>query len=200
MTVAEPLVLGPTLGLQDPAPLEVDPSVAAATVDYVNPGLTQLSARFARISLGDDSWDPIEDQDGYGLEFSREPATMDFGWEIGVMRYADDERDSLGLVESDLMEVYVGARRTFGHALAVWRPHFGGGVSYLAADVQDQAGLDDDDASLAAYVHGGLSAFVTRHLTVGVDGRWLLLSKLRIHGEDLDADYLQLAITAGWSF
>jgi hypothetical protein len=200
MTVAEPTVPGPAVSPQDdPSPLEVEPSLAG-TVDYVNPGLTQLSARFARISLGDDAWDPIEDQEGFGLEFSREPATMDFGWEVGVMRYTDDERDSLGLVESELMEVYIGARRTFGHALAVWRPHFGGGASYLFADVQNQAGVDDDDSSLAAYVHGGLSAFVTRHVTLGVDLRWLFLSKLRLHGENLDADYLQLAITAGWSF
>lgn len=200
MTVADPTVPGPALALQEPSPLEVEPVVVASTVDYVNPGLTQLTARFARISLGDDAWDPIEDQEGYGLEFSREPATMDFGWELGVMRYTDDERDSLGLVESELMEIYVGARRTFGHALAVWRPHFGGGVTYLLADVQNQLGVDDDDSSLAAYVHGGLTAFVTRHVTLGVDLRWVLLSKLRLHDEDLDADYLQLALTAGWSF
>lgn len=199
-TVAFPTVVEPAAGLQEPSQPEVDLALAAGTVDYVNPGLTQLTARFARISLGDDAWDPIEDQEGFGLEFSREPATMDFGWEVGVMRFTDDERDSMGLVESELSEIYLGARRTFGHARAVWRPHFGGGVSYMFADVENQAGVSDDDSSLAAYMHGGLSAFVTRHLTIGVDLRWLLLSKLRVHGENLDADYLQLALTAGWSF
>lgn len=199
-TVATPTVVEPTAGHQEPSPPEVDRTLAATTLDYANPGLTQLTTRFARISLGDDAWDPIEDQEGFGLEFSREPATMGFGWEVGVARYTDDERNSIGIVESELTEVYLGARRTFGHALAVWRPHFGGGVSYMLADVQNQAGVDDDDSSLAAYVHGGLSAFVTRHLALGVDFRWLFLSKLRLHDEDLDADYLQLALTAGWSF
>jgi hypothetical protein len=199
-STSEPPVAAPLIGTQEPVSSATDQAPAVAYDDYVNPGLTQLTVRVARISLGDNAWDPIEDQEGFGVEFSREPATQDIGWEIGLARYTDDERDAVGAVESELIELYVGARRTFGHAEAVWRPHFGGGLSFVSADVQNQVGDDDDDTSLAAYIHGGLSAFVTRHLTLGVDVRALFLSRLRLHGENLDADYLQLAFTAGWSF
>lgn len=199
-TVAEPTVAEPTAELLEPSYPEDYPKVAEASVFRGNPGLTQLSARFARMSLGDDTWDPIADQDGFGIEFSRESPRHDFGWEVGAIRYMDDERDSLGRIESELTEVYLGARRTFGRADSVWRPHLGGGLSYMMAEVENLAGVSDDDESLALYAHAGLSAFVTRHLALGLDVRGLLLSKIRIFGENLDADYMQIALTLGWSF
>lgn len=173
---------------------------SAQTVEYVNPGLRQLSVRFARVSFSDSQWAPVKDQSGFGIEYAHESPDQDIGWEIGLLRFEADERDVVGNVDSVIGEVYAGARRTFGHAEAVWRPHFGGGASLIGARVRNQAGVRDSDNSLAAYVHAGLSAFLSPHFSVGFDVRGLFLSQLRLHGEKLDTDYLQIAITASFVF
>jgi hypothetical protein len=144
-------------------------------------------------SLDEDDYSPVEDQGMIGFEFVHEPPTSAIGFEVGIAGSGDED----GAVEASTGELYAGFRKTFGDQAV--HPYIGGGLAYIASEVE-VGGADDDDASAAAYVHGGVQFDITDAFFVGVDLRVLFGSDLEIGGVDTDADYGQLALVLGFAF
>ncbi|MSR62603.1 MAG: hypothetical protein EXS08_09190 [Planctomycetes bacterium] len=92
-------------------------------------------------------------------------------------------------------EFYGGVRKSFGSGSV--RPLFGAGLSAIAAAVDVSGVGDDDDSSLAGYVHGGVGIDLGESLTAGIDVRLLFGSDLEIAGVSTDADYGQVALFFG---
>ncbi len=156
----------------------------------------------ARTLDNDDIWAPVEDEMVAGMEYSL-VGQSGFGLELGGLasgrfdvRVSDDVR-ATGAVA----EVYLGLRREF--VLGGWRPYLGGGGVLLAAGIDNDSGgliADDEDASAAVYLHGGLLYKVAPSLSLGVDVRLVTGSSLEFEGIEGDADYAQLALVIATSF
>jgi hypothetical protein len=149
-------------------------------------------------SLDKGDWEPVEDQPTIGLEFVHETADFPVGFEVGLMGSSDD--DNVGGVDltGSTGELYGGVRKTFGSDVV--RPYVGAGLSYIDAKIEASGFGDEDDSSIAGYIHGGVDFDITESFFLGVDLRFLFGSDLNIAGFDTDADYTQLALRLGWAF
>lgn len=177
---------------------------AAATPAHENQArdVGHLSLLLGARSLDEDDWSPVEDQFSLGAEFDWTGAGSALGFEVGLSGSAEDDHTrSAGVgvdVEVELLEAYGGVRWSFGEEQL--RPYVGGGLSYVEAQVEAEAGgasASDDDGSVGLYVHGGFQLDVSRHVIVGLDARALLGTDLDLAGASGDADYLQLAALVG---
>lgn len=158
----------------------------------------QLSIYLGQRALDEDDYEPVEDQAMFALEFAHEPEGSTLGWELGLAGSAD-ESEILGTdVEGATGELYGGVRKTFGSGAI--RPVLGGGLSFIRSAVEVSGVGDDDDASLAGYVHGGVQFQLSTTFSLGLDARVLFGSDLEIAGVETDADYGQLALVLGFRF
>jgi opacity protein-like surface antigen len=146
----------------------------------------------------DDDFEPVEDQVFVGGSYARQSPYDPVGFEVGL--YASREEDDSGAldIEGRTREIYGGVHKTFGDD--VLRPYVGAGLALIQAELDVEGVDDDDDSSIAGYVHGGFRVAVTESFFLGLDLRWLFGSDLEIGGVDTDADYAQLALAFGWSF
>lgn len=149
-------------------------------------------------NLDEDDWAPLDEQTMFGIEYARETAGSPVGFEIGFQGSSDDD-EVLGTdVEATTAEIYGGVRKTFGEDVV--RPYIGGGLSFISAGIDVDGVGDDDDSSIAAYLHGGIGFQVSDLIALGLDVRFLFGSDLSIFGEDVDADYGQAAFFLGFAF
>jgi hypothetical protein len=146
----------------------------------------------------DNDWDPVDDQGTVGLEYSHETPGGPIGFEFGVMGSQSKEHEGGFDIKGTTGEIYGGVRKSFGSD--VIRGYVGAGVSYINAKIDVESVGDDDDSSLAGYVHGGVTADLSTSLYLGLDLRFLFASDLTIVGESTDADYGQLALVLGFAF
>ena len=154
---------------------------------------TQLSLYLGQRALEEDDYAPVDEQAMIAGEVSNVPAsTGGLGWELGLAVSADED-DVAGVdVNGRTGEFYGGVRTTFGSGTL--HPYLGAGLSLVAAAVEVAGAGDEDDGSLAAYVHGGVLLAPSPKFAFGLDARVLLGSDLEIAGVDTDADYAQLAL------
>ncbi len=107
-------------------------------------------------------------------------------------------------MESTSLELYMGVR--VSPVLEDYKsihPYVGAGLSVinLEFDVDTPIGsADDDDTSLAGYIHGGVLFDLNDRWTAGFDLRALLGSDIDIAGVSGDADYFQVAAILGFAF
>jgi len=159
------------------------------------------------------AFEELDEAVALGVHFAYEPPGWPLGFEMGVLGgYSQDdavaEIPDLGLVDLDLelstSELYLGLGRSFRLGERV-RPYLGAGLSLVMVEGELSStvlgGSDtEDDLSAAGYLHGGLLVEVGESFHVGLDGRALLGTDLDLDGLEVDADYLQLALVAGWRF
>jgi len=160
-------------------------------------------------ALDEDQWEPVDQHGVFGV-------TVDFGgadWpvhiEAGFYASADEETvfDDTLLLEADLTaavaEFCFGVNKTFEPGEKI-RPFIGGGLASVAADAELDSeilgSVDDDDSSLAAYVHGGVFWRLGKRFNIGLDGRIVTGTDLTLFEEDIDADYVQLGLVLGFGW
>jgi hypothetical protein len=153
----------------------------------------QFAIYLGERNLGEDDWAPVEEQGMLGFEYSQDGSSKAIGWEIGLAGSGDDSGPFSGATG----EIYGGLRASFGSSTV--RPYIGGGLSFIGVEV-DVLGADEDDNSLAGYVHGGVEFLVSPTFFIGLDLRVLFGSEIDIGGVEGDADYGQGALTFGWRF
>lgn len=146
--------------------------------------------------LDEDEWQPVDEQGVFGAEFSHR--FSEIAWEVGVLGSADEARSGGGDVEGTLSELYGGLRYEFGDQVV--RPYVGAGATFVGAKIDVENGPDDDDSTLAAYVHGGITIDVFPRAYVGLDARGVFGSDVELLGTSRDIDYAQLALVVGFGF
>lgn len=166
---------------------------------------TEARARMSKVSAYfglrqfDDDFEPLEDQGTIGVGYSMEPPKWPVGWEAGFFVTAADDEVGGFDVESVTSEFYGGVRKSFGEGVA--RPYVGAGLSLLFAAFDAEGPVDeDDDIGIGAYAHGGVDFQISPLFSLGFDVRGLFGTELEIYGSDLDANYWQYALVAGFSF
>ncbi len=147
--------------------------------------------------FGDEVSD-IEDQGVIGVEFSQEYAQWPVGWEAGIMGSAASDDVNGNDIDSATAELYGGVRKSFGTGR--FRPYVGAGLSWIRVAFDTDALGEDDDGSLGVYAHGGVAYQFTPLFSLGLDVRGLFGTDIDLYGENLDADYGQVALVAGFSF
>lgn len=149
----------------------------------------------------DDSffWEPLEDQNMFGLEFdSYIPGG--FGYEMGFHVARASESLSGVSFETTTIEFNFGARKTW--EVGDFHPYLGGGLSLVATSLEIGSGfIDEADGGLGFYLHGGGYFRIANNLTLGFDYRILRGTEIELDGfVPTDVDYTQLALTVGFSF
>jgi len=83
-----------------------------------------------------------------------------------------------------------------------FRPFLGAGIAWVKVEQVTQASgagsAQDSDTSFGGYAEGGVNWRVARYLNIGVHARFLLGTRLDLHGGD--ADYAQVGFVLGWGW
>lgn len=161
---------------------------------------SRISVYLGQRNMNDeDFYAPLDEQAVFGLEYSREPAGGSIGFEVGIMGSADEETISGVDTTASNGELYGGIHKTFG--TEVVRPYVGAGLSFINSNIEFAGFGDDDDSSLAAYVHGGLGVHFSDTISLGFDLRFLFGSDIQFEGfVESDADYGQFALVLAFDF
>jgi hypothetical protein len=142
----------------------------------------------------EDDYEPVELHGVLAAEYSHEGAGAPVGFEVGLALSGDENEVAGTDIEMATGELYAGVRKTFGSGSV--HPLVGFGLAYIHAAID--GGPDEDDGSLAGYVHGGLAFDVGRHISLGIDARILFGSEVEFGGApETDIDYGQLALVFG---
>lgn len=181
-----------------------------ATILLAAPALASGNLNFTSGSrtLDDDFWEPLEEQDDYGL-------TVDFGepnWPVNIaIGYYQSSGDGtvasfpvLGPVDAEgtINEWSLGAHRVWTLRSPV-RPFIGGGLTYVETEADlDSAlgGTSDDDSSNGVYVEGGVYFRLAEVLNLGVQGRMTEGTDITLFEGDGDADYYQVGLLFGFGW
>ena len=146
----------------------------------------------------------LDDEGMLGVEADAYDHDSGSGWEAGVMASHDDGHQSGHSVDARFTEIYGGFRQTFStdesdpHALNRTHPYVGLGATILHGDI-DVGPQDGDDTTLGAYVHAGVNWSLENDVRLGLDLRHVF-ANLKLFGDNIDADYNQLALTVGFPF
>lgn len=148
---------------------------------------------------GQEYFESVEDQLTFGVQFSQEQPEWVVGWEAGGMFSIDSEEEADIRVSAATAEGFVGARKTFGSGTV--RPYLGAGISYISVAVDSDEFLESDhDGSFGLYAHGGVNFHISSRFSLGLDARGLFGTDIEIYETEADADYVQFAVVAGYSF
>jgi hypothetical protein len=169
----------------------------------------------AQFALGqrqlDNDWEPVDDPTRVGFHVSLQQPEWPVQVEFGIDGAGDNETQTESGIEleADLVisEIFAGVR--FDHQMPETDFHLfaSGGLSILraAVDLEARAGPftfsdDDDDTSVAIYLHTGVFYQFPGGFNIGADLRYTAGSDLTLFDEDMDADGLQFGILLGWNF
>jgi hypothetical protein len=152
-----------------------------------------------------DQWEPTDTHGMLGglIDFSYWDFPLHV--ELGLLGSGDSGNIGFG---GDFAEV---EQRVFNFSAGVLmipdygvvRPYFGGGLSTatLRAEIEDQDGrFRDDDSSAGVYIAGGVLWRLTPTFDLGIDGRYLGGTQMRIFGQDVDVDSYSLALRVGYGW
>jgi hypothetical protein len=152
------------------------------------------------------AWRPVEEQFAIGIELDMRPEDFPLGFELGMVGsygYEDDINLTAIDVEGSIGELYLGPRLTLELADDVLHLYGGGGVTFAWAQYEGILGsvsIQDDDATVGAYAHGGVYVAVAEQVRLGFDVRGVFATDVELFGVNTDVDYLQLAFTFGIGF
>ncbi len=167
--------------------------------------ITRFTVSLGRRSMDDEvAWDRLENPFMLGFEGDYRAADSPLGAEYGLLIAADSDEVAGIDITSTFLELYGGVRLTgdIGSAKRL-HPYIGAGVTLIFADVTTSFGFtenSDDDLTLGGYVRGGIYYDINRRFSIGVDGRVVYGTDIRLAGINSDADYEQLALVFGWGF
>lgn len=161
--------------------------------------IATLSLIVGQRSLESDGWEPNEDQFTVGLEFDSYRVSDWLGLDAGF-HYADDDS---GGGFGQTTELFIGVRKTFSIGQSGVHPYAGAGLAHIwtvNGVAQGNTILADTDNSFGAYLRGGLFYTIANLINVGADVRALLGTSISDSFGTDSADYVQFALTVGYSF
>ena len=141
-----------------------------------------------------DDAEPADEHLGWGLEFDSYDPRDVVGWEMGVTRTSDDASDAGAKFETTLIEVYLGARKTWGAERRL-HPFVSGGLAWVDAEAELSGSGSEDDSSFGLYGRGGAYWTFGEHFNVGADVKALIGTDIEFG----DADYVQAGVIVGFS-
>jgi hypothetical protein len=146
-------------------------------------------------------WDPVDHQYGFG-------AMVDFGPHHAHSHFAAGISQSVGVSGSgdfagsvvELSFGFAGTWQTKGRM----RAYVEGGPSFVFAryevDLPIAPHVDDSDDTLGGWIEAGVAWRMGNHFSLGLTGRALGFTNVRLFGIDGDADYWQVGPLLGWSW
>lgn len=153
-------------------------------------------------TLDENDFEPVDTQTFIGAE-------VDFAisdWPINLAGgiYRSTKSDSIGSadVEATITEVSFGAMKTWD-VMGNMHPFVGGGLSMVQVEAEADAGgvsTSDDDTGTAFYAEGGVYWRLGSAMNLGAHGRFNRGSSHDIGGGDIDSDYFQIGVLAGFAF
>ena len=160
--------------------------------------VTYVTLMYGERSLRDSNVNDLglSNQPIYGAEIEGLDKSDGNGYEAGINYAAKSNVSSGNSTETRMTEFYGGYRLTF-RADQSLQPYISGGVAVLdgAVDFGTKSG---DDTAFGFYLRAGLNWAFDR-LRFGIDYKHLFAS-LDLAGANVDADYDQIALTAGFAF
>jgi len=162
-------------------------------------GVSNVTILVGQRLLDEEDWEPLDEQTAVALEFDTYSRFEAVGFE-GGFAYAEDSGADL---DSEVWELYAGARKTFSLAGDRLHPYLSGGVSWAVAEIDADDGggtttLDDD--SFGFYVRAGIYYTFGGGFNLGLDYRKLLGAEFEDSGVKVDGDFDQLSLGIGYSF
>ena len=181
------------------APLAASASFAPGT--FAPQGPSQLRAANLNLlvgmrDLGDEFWEPNDEQFTVGMEFDTYRRDEWVGLDAGFHYGDDDTGGGFG----QTTEMFVGVRKTFTVAGNL-HPYVAAGATYIWATngVSSPPNiLAEQDSSFGLYGRGGIYWTFAEMVNIGVDVRFVAGTDIEAFGAE-DADYVQFAGFAGWS-
>jgi hypothetical protein len=159
-------------------------------------------------SMQDDSWEPVDDQNVYGV-------TVDFGghkWPLNIALGYYDSSDTGTLasfpilgnidIKGELHEYSLGAHKVWTLKSPL-RPFVGAGLTRVTAKATIDSALgsrDEKDDTTGGYLDAGLFFRIGEMLNVGFSGRLVEGTDVDIFGVSGDADYYQLGVLVGFGW
>ncbi len=147
----------------------------------------------------------LEDHGFIGAEFDFKPIDSILGFEVGIFSSGARDNDT-GNTNVDLsattFELGVGPRLTF--EAGAFHPYVGSGISLLVVSQERLIGTriidEEEEATVAGYVHGGFYFEIQQHLRLGADVRYVYGADYTLFGNEVGSDLFQLGIFFGGSF
>lgn len=197
----------PAAGTRSDATTEPsDPSPVSSAPQSDRPWRNNIAFLIGGRQLDEDYWDPVEDQFMFGLEGDFRPPDLPLGLELGLSTSLGYDSNAMGSgidVYAFVGEIYGGPRLTIDLGDDTVHAYVAGGVTFLLADFEGDAGgtsVGDSDTSFAGYVHGGILFTISSDFNLGVDLRADFGSEITLFGADGDADYFQIALVLATSY
>lgn len=153
-------------------------------------------------SLNESDLEPVDEQPFVGVtaDFKMEDWPIDLAGGL----YRSTKEESVGSldVRATITELSFGVMKTW-NVSGNMHPFAGGGLALVnvEAEVGSPFGsVDDDDNSTALYAEGGVYWRVGSMLNLGVHGRFNKASDVSVGGGEIDSDYFQVGVLAGFGW
>jgi hypothetical protein len=180
--------------------------IALAMTSVAAPAMAGGNANFilGTRGLDKDFWTPVNGQFVIGAQVDFGKMTWPIHLETGIQVSVGAEEDFIGTADvyGSVAELDFGVNKTW-EMKGPTRPYIGGGLAALGASYTIEAPLgdiDDQDGGGGVYFHGGAFWRLGKRFNIGIDGRFLVGSKITLFGEEGDADYVQLGMILGWGW
>jgi len=180
--------------------------LAMAMTSVAAPAIAGGNANFilGTRGLDKDFWTPVNGQFVIGAQVDFGKMTWPIHLETGIQVSVGAEEDFIGTADvyGSVAELDFGVNKTW-ELKGPARPFIGGGLAAVGAAYTIEAPLgdiDDDDDGGGAYFHGGVFWRLGKRFNIGIDGRFLVGTKITLFGEEGDADYVQLGMILGWGW
>ena len=146
--------------------------------------------------LDEDEWEPVEDQDEFGIKVDFRRQAWPVSIVIDYLSSSGDETELmfdplLGTVEFDIegetSELNLGVRKIWDQSTYI-RPFIGGGISFISAEYKGTAlgiTVSDSDNAVGIWFGGGVYWTLADHFNIGLEAAF---STAEVTLFDLDAD------------
>ena len=149
--------------------------------------------------------DALQDIPAFGVSVDFRTGNLPINWVVGAYRASKDADQTISgqnvTVTSTFSELSFGVNKIWSSTNM--RPHVGGGVTYMKGEIElkhnGQSG-SQDDKSPAVYAEGGVYWRLGHAFNVGVSGRVVRGTSLKLKGEDFQGDYAQVGLVLGWGW
>src|SRR5688572_22965646 len=175
---------GASLETSAPAVQETQPPPQKAAPKRKDTSINALDLLVGKRSLDEDFWTPVDEQVAFGLQYAGQTSGSVIGFETGLFYSQEDDVETVDVppvgpveveLDASLVEFYVGLHKSFGTTESLLRPYLGAGLTTILVsaegEVEGMGSVEDDDATLGFYLHGGLPFQVTESFRIGLDAR-----------------------------
>ena len=158
--------------------------------------------------LDEDDWEPIEEQEEFGVAVDFKKQDWPVSIAIGYLSSSGDETmlmydPFLGTVpfdfEGETSELSFGIKKIWDHFPKA-RPFIGGGIALISAEAKGTAlgiSVSDDDDAIGVWIGGGVYWTLAQHFNIGFDLRWSK-AEVTLFGIDAEAGGSHVGLLVGY--